>query len=254
MSTNGKSESAKQQDANAAPRSAAASPSLPVVTSRAGWNVDYALLALLLLAALSYWAPWIDHRTAALKLSGQDLGEFVKFIPALRTAQRSFPRQLFYLPPLVCAGSLVLLAANRSLSYPRALRVGMLALSLLLLPGLLPPVWGHPKDLFTSEFRLQGIALLVGLATIAGHGLFRRLTPQALTAILGSMALVALVPTQWVFWTARPHIWTAYDTPTVRLGWGLWLGFAAWLGVAAICAAWLHHDARTLSSPNMGQS
>ena len=254
MSTNGTSAPTKPQDANAAPSLAAAGPSSAVATSWTGWHVDYVLLALLFLAALSYWAPWIDHRTAALKLSGQDLGEFIKFIPALRMAQRSFPRQLFYLTPLVCAGSLVLLASNQGRSYPRALRVGMLALSLLLLPGLLPPVWGHPKDLFAPEFRLQGIALLVGLAAIAGHGLFRRLSPRALAATLGSMALVTLVPTQWVFWTARPHIWTAYDTPTVRLGWGLWLGIAAWLGVAATCAAWFRQDARTISSPHRGQS
>jgi hypothetical protein len=253
MSTSQPSESARQQKANTAPVFGAADPSWHSANSRTGQRTEYVLLASILLAALSYWAPWIDHRTAALKLSGQDLGEFVKFIPDLRV-QAPYPRQLFYLPPFICATSLVLMASNRALAFPRTLRVGMLALSLLILPGLLQPVWGHPRDLFTPEFRLQGIALLAGLATIAAHGLFRHLAPRALDAILGSMALIALLPTQWAFWTARPHIWAVYDTPTVHLGWGLWLGMGAWLGIAAICTARLYHDARMTSSPNTGQS
>ena len=228
--------------------------SVPGIANRTGYQVDYVLLVLLVLAALSCWAPWVDHRTAALKLSGQDLGEFVKFVPALRTAQRPFPRQLFYLPPFLCAVSLVLLAANGALVYPTALRVGMLLGALLVLPGLLPPVWGHPRDLFASEFRLQGIALLVGLAVIASHGLFRRLAQRVLTAILGAMALAAVVPTQWAFWAARPHIWAVYDTPSAHLGWGLWLSAAAWLCTAITCAVSLRQHTPGSSIPVTGPS
>lgn len=191
----------------------------------------YLLLVTLLLTALAYWAPWVDHDTAALKLSGQDLGEFVKFIPAIRTGQISFPRQVFYLPPLVSAICLVLLAANWRLAYPRWVRVGMLAFALSLLPGLLPPAWGHPRELFTTEFRLQGVALVLCLLLILAHGAFRRVPLAALALTLGALALVALIPAQWAFWVIWPRIWAAYDTPTVRLGWGLWLDIAAWVGV-----------------------
>jgi hypothetical protein len=199
-------------------------------------TLGYLLLAAILLAALSYWAPWVNHSTAALKLSGQDLGEFAKFIPDIRRGHMRFPRQLFYLPPFVCVACLVLLSTNRQLPYPRWLRVVMLALAVLLLPGLLPPVWGHPKDLFTQEFRLQGIAFILGLLLIAAHGVFRVLSLRTLSLALVVLALIGLIPAQWAFWAIRPRIWAAYNTPTVHLGWGLWLDIVAWVGLLAVAA------------------
>jgi hypothetical protein len=194
---------------------------------------SYLVLAAIVLAAISYWAPWVDHDTAALKLSGQDLGEFVKFIPDIRRGEMRFPRQLFYLPPFVCVVCLVLLSTSRQLPYPRWLRIGMLFAAILLLPGLLPPAWGHPRDLFTREFRLQGIALLLGLLLIAAHGVLRSLSRRTLSLALVVLALLGLVPAQWAFWAIRPHIWTAYNTPTIYLGWGLWLDIAGWAALLA---------------------
>jgi hypothetical protein len=57
------------------------------------------------------------------------------------------------------------------------------------------------------------------------------------------LASVALIPAQWAFWVIRPRIWAVYDTPTIRLGWGLWLDIAAWGGMLA-CAAALLREAR----------
>jgi hypothetical protein len=203
----------------------------------------YLLLAAILLAALAYWAPWIDHNAAALKLSGQDMGEFVKFLPDPHEGEGSanvgiapLPRQLFYVPPLACLVCLVLLAANQHMVYRRWLRVGMLVCALLLLPGLLPPAWGHPKDLFTAEFRLQGIALILGFVLILGHGLFRRVPLRGLAVSVGLLALAALVLSQSAFWAILNRLWVAYGTPTAHLGWGLWLHIVAWLGVIASAA------------------
>lgn len=196
--------------------------------------VETALLIALLLAAVSYWAPWVDHQAAALKLSGQDLGEFVKFIPSVA---RSFPRQLFYVPPFACSLCLVLLAASRGTGYPRWLRVPMLGAALLLLSGLLPPAWGHPRDLFVPEFRLQGLGVIVGLIVILGHGLLHRIHTRAMAVVVSALALLALVLPQAAFWTIRGRLWAAYQTPTICLGWGLWLHITAWL--AALIGAWL---------------
>ena len=77
---------------------------------------------------------------------------------------------------LAATVGLVLLAPSWKLPYPRWLRVGMLVLALLLLPGLLPPVWGHPRELFAIEFRLQGAAMVLAFLLIAAHGLFRGLS------------------------------------------------------------------------------
>ncbi len=193
----------------------------------------YLALVTIILATVAYWAPWIDHDTAALKLSGQDLGEFVKFIPEIRRGQVRFPRQAFYLPPFALVIALVLLSVNQKLAYPRGLRAAMLVLALFALTGILPPAWGHPKELFSPEFRLQGLALGVGLLVILAHGLLRPLPLSTLGIALGVLALTVLVPSQWAFWTIRPRIWAVYGTPTIRLGWGMWLTILAWAGLFA---------------------
>jgi hypothetical protein len=196
-------------------------------------HVHLLLLVALLLAAVAYWAPWVGHPAAALKLTGQDLGEFVKFIPETGP---TFPRQLFYVPPLACTLFLVLLAVQPSAHLPRWLRTVMLACALLILPGLLPPVWGHPGDLFKPEFRLQGLAMVLGLAVIAAHGLLGRVPKRVTGFALLCLALLALVLPQAAFWAIRGPLWAVYNTPTIRLGWGLWLHVLAWIGVLA--ATW----------------
>jgi hypothetical protein len=116
---------------------------------------------------------------------------------------------------------------------------------LLLLPGLLPPVWGHPRELFTREFRLQGIAIVIGFLLVAAHGLFRGLSLPALSLSLAVLALIGLVPVQWAFWAIRSRIWAAYNTPTIRLGWGLWLNIAAWLALLVVAALLFAKSRRT---------
>jgi len=206
------------------------------------------LLVGLLLSAVAYWSPWIGHPSAALKLSGQDLGEFVKFVPEIGP---SFPRQIFYIPPLSSSLCLVLLAANRETRYPRWTRIGLLACALLLLPGLLPPAWGHPRDLFVPEFRLQGLAATLGVLVILGHGLLRPIPRRAAMRVLAALALLALALPQAAFWIIRDRLWAIYQTPSIHLGWGLWLHVVAWIGVFVVawfdmttCHVLTQHDIR----------
>jgi hypothetical protein len=201
------------------------------------------ILAGLLLAVLAYWSPWVGHAAAALRLSGQDLGEFVKFIPAIRRGEVWFPRQLFYVPPLAVSLSLALLSTNQNFPYPRWLRGTALVSSAVILLGLLPPSWGHPRDLFAAEFRLQGIGFLLGAGAVAAHGLYRRLSLRLSSVLIAILALAALLAPQLAFWIIRSKLWSAYATPTIRLGWGLWLHIVAWLVVTACAGAlsiWSH--------------
>lgn len=204
-------------------------------TSKVTSRLSLALLVGLLLAIVAYWAPWIGHPAAALRLSGQDLGEFVKFIPAIGRGETRFPRQLFYVSPLAVALSLALLSSNPGLPYPRWLRGVALVSSVVVLLGLLPPSWGHPRDLFSAGFRLQGIGVLFGAGAVAGHGLYRRLSLRFSAALVLAFASAALLAPQVAFWVIRPRLWAAYATPTIHLGWGLWLHIAAWL-VTGACA------------------
>ena len=67
--------------------------------SRTPSALAWSLLVLLALGLAAYWLPWIDHRSAALKLSGQDLGEFVKFLPEIRT--HIFKQVIYNLSPIL---------------------------------------------------------------------------------------------------------------------------------------------------------
>ena len=202
-------------------------------------TIAYALLGALLLATVAYWVPWIDHDAAALKLSGQDLGEFVKFLPAIRRGTMRFPRQAFYTPVFAAICVLLILSTTRHLPYPRWLRVLLIAWAVILLPGLLPPAWGRPRDLFTPEFRLQGLALALACLLVAAHGLLSRLPQAALAPLLAALALLGLLPAEIAFWAVRPRIWAAYDPPPLRLGWGPWLHLVAWTIVLVLAlVAW----------------
>jgi hypothetical protein len=206
----------------------------PLPGARVLKAIGYLLLTTLVLGSLAYWLPWIDHRTAALKLSGQDLGEFVKFVPALQGRPLGTLRQVLYVPPLITASCLVLLAANRGIPYPRPLRAGMLALALFVLSGLLPPVWGQPRDLLTPQYLLQGIAVLFSASLVLAHGVLRQVRLVSLAWVTAALSVVALLPIQCVFWAARPAIWATYGSPTIHLGWGLVLHIMSWMGALAL--------------------
>jgi hypothetical protein len=111
----------------------------------------------------------------------------------------------------------------------------MLVIASLLLPGLLPPAWGHPRELLTPEFRLQALALVTGFLVILAHGLFRGLALFYLGVIQASLSMIGLLPSQIAFWIVRPRIWAAYNTPTIWLGWGIWLQIVSW--AASIAAS-----------------
>jgi hypothetical protein len=212
------------------------------------------LLAALLLAAVSYWLPWVDHGAAALRLTGQDMGEVVKFLPAEPQATENrhagrVPRQLFYVPPFFCSICLAILVPNQQTVYPRWLRATILPGAALLLLGLLPPVWGHPKELFAGEFQLQGYSIVLGLGLVLGHGLYRKIPLQTLVIVIGVLSLLALIAAQGAFWLVRPRLWATYNTPTLSLGWGLWLHIAAWVATVALGAYIYVRQIRDNSDP-----
>ena len=110
----------------------------------------------------------------------------------------------------------------------------MLALALFVLFGLLPPVWGSPRDLFTAQYRLQTIAAVFGASLVLAHGLFARVRLPSLAWVTAALSVVALLPSQCVFWMAWPAIWVAYGSPSIHLGWGLALHIVSWLGLLAL--------------------
>ena len=81
-----------------------------------------------LLTLAGYFGPWVNHRVAGLVIMGLDLGEYVKFLPAVRSEQITLWREGFYLPLIVVSLSFSLHVFRQQFHYPwwmRALLIGV---------------------------------------------------------------------------------------------------------------------------------
>jgi len=173
------------------------------------------------LGVVGYYGPWIAHKTAALAVSGTDMGEFVKFLPGVVSGTVPVVRQCFYLPPVAIVVGVALLGRSKRLEYPWPLQVAMWVLSIPVSLQLLPPAWS-PNSLMTAEFRLQVVALGICWLVLA-TAWFMQCAPTQLTGVLASLlALAAAVLSTWQLMLCKPVIDEVYGV-TPSLGWGFFL-------------------------------
>jgi hydrogenase/urease accessory protein HupE len=172
-------------------------------------------IALFLIGA-GYFGPWVWHKAAGLMLSADDLGEWIKFLPAWKSGQLPVLRELFYLPIWLTVIGLGLLA-GRSKSWPRKLIV--LGLSVLLVFTPLPKYPELLSAFREPEFSLTFWATMVALLTSVLLTFFGSRIPDRVEAVLwmvigGSAALFA----PWMFGRAMPDIDRLYH---YSIGWGV---------------------------------
>ena len=199
-----------------------------------GRTAAVVLVASLVVGLAGYWGPWIAHRDVALILIGQDLGEFVKFLPEVRDGSLPMLRELFYLPPFCGCWALALLAACRTLRYPPLSRILFLVALLPVSLALLPPVFSVPV-LRSAEFRVQVIGVVICLTLIPGWLLLRRLPLRVQSGLLTVCGLLGALPAWWQFRATLPAIARVYDAP-LRIGWGIVALLAGFLTFALFSA------------------
>ncbi len=195
------------------------------------------------LMMMGYFGPWVPHPAAGLVVTGLDLAEYVKFLPAFSAGQLSIVREAFYAPLVAVSVTLSLIAFRlpvrpRWLRWLRwLLRLLVVLLAIVAALNLLPPAWSPPL-LRTPEFRLQSMVLLacVGLALLSP---LLALLPRRLSALL---VVVLAAPATWLpttqFLQVRPHIADLY-AKALPLGWGFWLCAAGSLLLLAAALYWL---------------
>lgn len=184
------------------------------------------------LVIVGYYGPWIAHKTAALTLTGSDMGEFVKFLPGVLDGSLQVVRQFFYLPPVAVSLTVALLVGNRSLGFPWLLRVGVLSASAVMSFQLLPPAWS-PGSLMTAEFRLQPIALGFCWLALGGFWLLGRLPIRLTGLACCGLAILAGALAAWQMLIVKPAINATYGAPPA-VGWGC---AACFLGLAMLASA-----------------
>jgi hypothetical protein len=183
------------------------------------------------LVLVGYWSPWVNHKTAALVLSGLDMAEFVKFLPGVRAGTEFMIRELFYLPPLAAALCLALTGSNRHLRYPLWARAIMVVAAIALAIIVLPPYPLILQALSSDEFGRQFLMGIGCLAVIAASLLYRRLPRVIVVALLIAISLAGAIPPLWQFLSIRSALARVYGQP-IHIGWGLWLTAAGFLVVA----------------------
>ena len=188
------------------------------------------LAALLTLAG--YFGAWIDHPVAGLIITGLDLGEYVKFLPAIRSGQMTIWREGFYLPIFAISLILSTFAFRRELSYGWPARAGLLTGSAIAALNMLPPAW-TPARMISAEFRLQAIAIAISLAAIMLSPFLALLPRRA----VGLVVIVLTLPALWfplrAFLTIVPEIAGLYNQPQSP-AWGPFLMLTGLLGLLGI--------------------
>ena len=182
------------------------------------------------LAAIGFSGPWVSHPTAALTLTGVDMGEFIKFLPGVLDGSLQLVRQWFYLPPFAITASIALLIGAPRLHYARILRALGLLLAIPVSLQLLPPAWS-PASLLTAEFRAQTVALGISWLLLATYWLLGRLPPWLPSTLSAALCLGAIVLPLWQYLAAKPAIDQVYGHPP-STGWGLILCLSG-LAIAA---------------------
>lgn len=187
-----------------------------------------------LLALIGYFGPWVNHRAAGLVVTGLDLGEYVKFLPAVRGGQLVLWREGFYWPLVAVSLAFSLYAFRKPLRYPWPLRALLLALAIVAALNLLPPAW-TPGLLTTPEFQMQTAALVICLLA-AGFSPFLALIPQPFTQIIViGLSIGALWFPISSFLRVLPLISALYNQP-LQPGWGM---FGLGLGLIILIGATL---------------
>jgi hypothetical protein len=151
----------------------------------------WALLVGASVVLLGYWGPWVDHAAAGLVIIGLDLGEYVKFLPEVRSGVIALWREGFYLPLFTVSLALSFHAFRRELAYHWFIQGGMVGVAMIIGLNMLPPAWS-PLVLQTPEFCLQTVAIGVCL-TAALFSPFLALLPRLPIAIICALLAGAAI-------------------------------------------------------------
>ena len=174
-----------------------------------------------LLTLVGYFGPWVPHRVAGLVITGLDLGEYVKFLPVVRSGEVTLWREGFYLPLVAVSLALTLAAFRREWRYGWPLRALLLAGAGIAALNLLPPAWDQ-STFGNPAFRQQIQALALCLGAAAFSPLLALLPHRVNRLLVLGLSLAALWFPARDFLRVLPAIRELYHQPLAP-GWGLYL-------------------------------
>jgi hypothetical protein len=213
---------------------------------------NYLQSGALAVALTGYFAPWLAHPAAALRLNGYELSEWVTLLPGVRDGSLPVSR-LLLLAPLACLGLLFGLASSSLATRPapplpaRDARHGPTSGLFILKPGwhwvpvgvgmlcalLLVPPWPYVLTAYADpEYQAQLFLALAAVVTIPALPYVRGALNGGLQALLaGGAGFLSL----WTLVVIRPAASELLSNQwTIGPGW-----IAALLAFGALAAAGL---------------
>ena len=183
---------------------------------------------------LGYLIVWLPQPVTGLSFIGLEMGEWVKFLPQVRSGEILPDRNLFYLPPI----TLGLMMAMWTVGWPNGrwqtwtVRALAVVVSLLAFPAL-EAIRFEPADQWLLRLVMISFVLVVAILS----SFLGRLPARTAGLIQWSTMLIlglagALLPA-WAFLAMRPVIAQLFFT-RVGFGPGFWLNSAGHLTVAAV--------------------
>lgn len=199
-----------------------------------------------------YFGPWVNHPVAALVITGLDLGEYVKFLPPVRSGEITIWRAGFYLPLVAVSLSQSLCAWRPHLSYPILTRAGMLAVAVIAALNLLPPAW-TPARMATPEFYEQSLALTLLLAAAALSPMLGLLPRPLVSSLLALLCGFAIWFPLRNFWRVLPGVAELYNH-ALQPGWGMAVAIVGLVLLAAGGLSLVWSESQPKSVRNEGPS
>jgi hypothetical protein len=171
---------------------------------------------------LGYLLVWLPHDVAGLSFIGVEMGEWVKFLPQIRSGEIAANRNLFYVPPI----TLGLMLAFWTTYWPNirwqtwAMRLLAVIVALLAFPAVEAIL-----DEGTSEW-LARVAMIAVVAVVTILVSLLSRLPQETGLAIGRiamiiLALVGLTLPMWAYLAVRP-VAAKLLTSEIGIGPGLW--------------------------------
>jgi hypothetical protein len=190
---------------------------------------------------LGYLVVWLPQPVVGLSFIGLEMGEWVKFLPQVRSGEIMAAKDLFYVPPITLSFMLLLW----TLDWPNrrwktwGMRIVAVFVSMLTLPAI-EVVQNEPLDQWLV--RSLAVVLVVGGALAVAPlnpGVETKPRVNATVGMVCLAALGAILPT-WVYLSVRPAAQQVIGVD-VGFGPGFWLNLGGNLMVVVACLLYLNH-------------
>jgi hypothetical protein len=184
---------------------------------------------------LGYFLVWLPQPAAGLSFIGLEMGEWVKFLPAMESGGAS-GRNVFYLPPITLGWMMALSTTG----WPNrrwqtwAMRGLAFLVALLAFPSIESLLTESPNQWMIRLLMVGSVLLAIILSSVWSRLPFGKKDDSSWSVILVVALLGALLPT-WVYLALRPLV-DPIIGQEVGIGVGAWLNLAGHLtvGLAAL--------------------